>query len=148
MKKKLVIIFALFLAACSNNANQADSKPAVDADAGQKVASAAQANVFASYPPAQTMDLIKQRKDLLIIDVRSPDELREGKIENSTLIPFWDIMKGNYTIPQDRPLLLICAVGGRSYAAMQILAQKGYKEIYNLQGGISAWKQANLPLVY
>ena len=147
MKKKLVIIFALFLAAaCSNNANQADSKPATDV--GPQVAGVAQANVFASYTPAQTMELIKQKKDLLIIDVRSPDELREGKIENSTLIPFWDIMKGNYTIPQDRPLLLICAVGGRSYAAMQILAQKGYKEIYNLQGGISAWKQANLPLVY
>jgi rhodanese-related sulfurtransferase len=146
MKKKLVVIFALFLAACSSNANQSDSKPA--ADSGQNAASASQSNVFASYTPAQTMDLIKQKKDLLIIDVRSPEELREGKIENSTLIPFFDILKGNYNIPQGRPLLLICAVGGRSYAAMQILAQKGYKEIYNLQGGISAWKQANLPLVY
>jgi rhodanese-related sulfurtransferase len=104
--------------------------------------------VGTSYPPAQVMGLIRQNKDLLIIDVRSPDELQEGKIENSTLIPLMDIMTGNYTIPQDRPLLVYCATGGRSYAAMQILANKGYKEIYNLQGGISAWKLANLPLVY
>ncbi len=155
MKKKLVVMFVLFLtAACSNNNTQADSKPV--AEAGQNVAASAQpnaaapaqANVFASIPPAQTMELIKQKKDLLIIDVRSPEELREGRIENSILIPFWDIMKGNFNIPQNRPLLLICAVGGRSYAAMQILSQKGYTEIYNLQGGIAAWKQANLPLVY
>ena len=57
-------------------------------------------------------------------------------------------MTGNYTIPQDRPLLLYCATGGRSYAAMQILARNGYIEIYNLQDGVSAWKQTNLPLVY
>jgi rhodanese-related sulfurtransferase len=146
MKKKLVILFALFVAACSNNANQPEAKTAAAAD--QSAATTSQQERYLSYSPAQTMDLIKQKKDLLIIDVRSPEELREGKIENSTLIPFMEIMRGNYTIPQDRPLLLICAVGGRSYAAMQILSHKGYKEIYNLQGGIGAWKQANLPLVY
>ena len=149
MKKRFIVLVALFLAACSNNSNQTEAKPAAGAPpAGQGAASTSQAEVFATYPPAQTMDLIKQKKDLLIIDVRSPEELREGKIENSTLIPFMDIMRGNFTIPQGRPLLLICAVGGRSYAAMQILSRKGYKEIYNLQGGIAAWKQANLPLVY
>ena len=141
-------MFALFLFACSNtnSADQPTAKPS--AETAQKTASPTESTVYTSYSPAQTMELIKQKKDLLIIDVRSPEELREGKIENSTLIPFMDIMKGNYTIPQDRPLLLICAIGGRSYAAMQILSHKGYKEIYNLQGGVSAWKQANLPLVY
>ena len=148
MKKKLVVVLALFLFACSkgNNADQPGVKPT--AGSGQKAAATADSAAYTSFSPAQTMDLIKQKKDLFIIDVRSPEELREGKIENSTLIPFMDIMKGNYTIPEDRPLLLICAVGGRSYAAMQILSHKGYKEIYNLQGGIAAWKQANLPLVY
>lgn len=146
MKKKLVVIGVLFLAACSGNANQKDSQP--KDGGGQAQLSQAESTAYTSYSPVQTMELIKQKQDLVIIDVRSPEELKEGKIENSTLIPFFDIMRGNYTIPQDRPLLLICAVGGRSYAAMQILAQKGYKEIYNLQGGIAAWKQAQLPLVY
>ncbi|MEI6828089.1 MAG: rhodanese-like domain-containing protein [Desulfuromonadales bacterium] len=107
-----------------------------------------ESTVYTSYSPAQTFELIKQRKGLLIIDVRSPEELREGKIKNSLLIPLVDIMTGNYNIPRGRPLLLYCATGGRSYAAMQILARNGYMEIYNLQGGISAWKEANLPLVY
>ena len=107
-----------------------------------------ESTVYTSYSPTQTLELIKQRKDLLIIDVRSPEELQEGKIKNSLLIPVVDIMTGNYKIPRGRPLLLYCATGGRSYAAMQILARNGYIEIYNLQGGVSAWKQANLPLVY
>ena len=59
-----------------------------------------------------------------------------------------DIMRGKYSIPRDRPLLLVCAVGGRSYAAMQILASKGYHELYNVSGGIAAWKQAKLPFVF
>jgi len=148
MKKKLILL-ALFLSACSNSpADQPTAKAGANQPAAQGAQAQAQAQVSASYSPAQTMELIKQKKDLVIIDVRSPQELREGKIEGSTLIPFMDIMKGNFSIPQGRPLLLICAVGGRSYAAMQILAHKGYKEIYNLQGGVAAWKQANLPLIY
>jgi len=148
MKKKLILL-ALFLSACSNSpADQPPAKAGANQPAAQGAQAQAQAQVSASYSPAQTMELIKQKKDLVIIDVRSPQELREGKIEGSTLIPFMDIMKGNFSIPQGRPLLLICAVGGRSYAAMQILAHKGYKEIYNLQGGVAAWKQANLPLIY
>ncbi len=103
---------------------------------------------YATLPPAETVELIQQKQNLLIIDVRSPGELQEGKIENSILIPVTYIMTGNYTIPKNRPLLLYCATGGRSYAAMQILAHNGYTEIYNLQGGIAAWKQAKLPLVY
>ena len=107
-----------------------------------------ESTIHISYSPAETFDLINQRSDLCIIDVRSSGELREGKIENSTLIPITDIIAGNYIIPKDRPLLLYCATGGRSYAAMQLLAQNSYREIYNMHGGISAWKQANLPLVY
>ena len=69
---------------------------------------------YVTLSPAETMTLIQQKKNLLIIDVRSPNELQEGKIENSILIPVTYIMTGNYTIPRDRPLLLYCAVGGRS----------------------------------
>lgn len=115
---------------------------------GQSAPAPAAGPIFLTTTPAQTMDLIQKRKELQLVDVRSPQELREGSIEGSTLLPFWNIMKGEFNLPKDRPILLICAVGGRSYAAGQILAQKGYKEIYNLQGGIDAWKRAGLPLKY
>ena len=58
------------------------------------------------------------------------------------------IIKGTQRPPQDKPILLICAVGGRSLALGQIMSKNGWNEIYNLKGGISAWKEAELPLKY
>ena len=55
---------------------------------------------------------------------------------------------GAITLPKDKPLLLVCAVGGRSYAVAQVLQHQGYGELYNLNGGIAAWKEAGLPLQY
>jgi len=103
---------------------------------------------FKSVSPAEAAKMIETRKDLLMIDVRSPDELKEGYIEGSELVPFWDIAKGKKVLPKDKPILLICAVGGRSFTLGQALANEGWPEIYNLSGGISAWKKSGLPLKY
>jgi len=102
--------------------------------------------IFRSLSPQEAKALIEQRSDLELIDVREPQELSEGSIPGSQLVPFRDIAQGRLTLPKDRPLLLICAVGGRSYMVGQYFSRNGYPEIYNLSGGISAWKQAGLPL--
>jgi rhodanese-related sulfurtransferase len=105
-----------------------------------------QAAVFRSLSPQEAKSLIETRKDLVLVDVRSPQELYEGSIPGSQLIPFGELAQGRMTLPTGKPLLLICAVGGRSYAVGQYFSGKGYGEIYNLAGGISAWKAAGLPL--
>ena len=92
--------------------------------------------------------MIEKRKDLLVIDVRGQDELQEGYIAGSILMPLWDIIKGTQRPPKDKPILLICAVGGRSLALGQLMSRNGWNEVYNLKGGISAWKEAKLPLQY
>lgn len=102
--------------------------------------------IFRSLSPQEAKALIETRKDLALVDVRSPEELREGSISGSRLIPFTELAKGRMTLPAGKPLLLICAVGGRSFAVGRYFSGKGYGEIYNLQGGISAWKAAGLPL--
>lgn len=158
--KKIALVFVVLLAlnACSKNENEKKASSSINPPSSTAVTaqsvSSSQAlkqemkRVYASITPAETQQLIQQRKDLLIVDVRSPEELKEGKIKDSQLVPFWNIMKGQHQLPRDRPLLLVCAVGGRSYGAMQILSKQGYPEIYNLKGGISAWKNSRLPLVY
>ena len=105
-----------------------------------------QTSVFRSLSPQEAKSLIETRKDLVLVDVRSPQELYEGSIPGSQLIPFGELAQGRMTLPTGQPLLLICAVGGRSYAVGQYFSGKGYGEIYNLAGGISAWKAAGLPL--
>ena len=85
---------------------------------------------FKTVTPQEAKNMIENRNDLLLIDVRGQDELIEGYIAGSTLI------------------LLICAVGGRSLALGQLMSKNGWDEVYNLKGGISAWKDARLPVKY
>lgn len=104
------------------------------------------ASRFASISPLAAKTLIETRKDLQLIDCRSPEEFRTGALPGSTLIPFWEFTKGNYSLEKDKPILLVCAVGGRSLAVGQLLATKGYREVYNLRGGLEAWIEQRVPL--
>ena len=106
------------------------------------------APLFKTVTPDEARQMIDSRKDLLLLDVRGADELSAGYIEGSTLIPLWDIIKGTQRPPKNKPILLICAVGGRSLALGKLMSKNGWPEIYNLKGGISAWKEAKLPLKY
>ena len=107
-----------------------------------------QDHFFKTVTPQEAQKMIENRNDLLLIDVRGQDELNEGYIEGSTLMPLWDIIKGTQRPPKNKPILLICAVGGRSLALGQLMSKNGWNEVYNLKGGISAWKDAHLPLKY
>jgi rhodanese-related sulfurtransferase len=103
---------------------------------------------FKTVTPQEAKNMIESRDDLLLIDVRGQDELSQGYIQGSTMMPLWDIIKGTQRPPKDKPILLICAVGGRSLALGQIMSKSGWNEVYNLKGGISAWKEAHLPVKY
>ena len=141
MKKAVFFaLFALFLAFLSTQAVPAAQQqfPGLESST----------PLFKTITPGEAQQLIDNRKDLLLVDVRGADELSEGYIEGSTLIPLWDILKGNQRPPKDKPILLICAVGGRSLALGKLMSKNGWPEIYNLKGGISAWKEAKLPVKY
>lgn len=101
---------------------------------------------FRTITPLEAKSLIETRRDLLLVDVRSPEEFQGGTLPGATLIPFWDFAKGRYDLPRDKPILLICAVGGRSLACGQLLASQGYREVYNLKGGLDAWVEQGVPL--
>lgn len=148
MKRVLVFALSLLLVACSggNETNKVGAKETKSVNSSQ--VGQAQANIFQSIDASQSVALMKNKKNLLILDVRSPPELKEGKIKDSILVPFWDIAKGRYQVPTDKPILLVCAVGGRSYAIGQMLHKKGYPEVYNLSGGISGWKKSGMSVVY
>jgi rhodanese-related sulfurtransferase len=99
-----------------------------------------------SLRPEEARDLIDRDKDLLVIDVRSPSEFGQGALEGSRNIPFISILEGRHTLPKNRPILLVCSIGGRSYAAGQILLERGHRKVFNLDGGLAAWQKAGLPV--
>ena len=104
--------------------------------------------IFRSISPADAMRMLQQRDDIVFLDVRTPEERSRGYIPGSQLVSFNDVAMGKLPIPKDKPVLLVCAVGGRSYFAGQMLSTKGYKEVYNLSGGVKKWYQSGLPLTH
>lgn len=104
--------------------------------------------IFRSITPQEAMRMLQSRDDIIFLDVRTPKERSRGYIPGSQLVAFNDIAMGKVPLPKEKPILLVCAVGGRSYFAGQVLSKKGYKEVYNLSGGVKKWYQSGLPLTF
>lgn len=90
--------------------------------------------------------LIDRTPNLYILDVRTPDEYRQVRMKNSVLIPLSDLERRVGEIPKNRPILVICAVGARSKSASELLAGRGYREVYHLNDGLVGWYRAGLPV--
>ncbi|UCG13631.1 MAG: sulfurtransferase [Deltaproteobacteria bacterium] len=75
-----------------------------------------------------------------LLDVRQPSEYEEAHIPGAKLIPLPELHHSVKGLPPDRPIIVHCAVGGRSRVAAQLLSGLGFKEVYNLKGGIKAWQ--------
>ncbi|MDR2123014.1 MAG: FAD-dependent oxidoreductase [Flavobacteriaceae bacterium] len=81
-------------------------------------------------------------KDIFILDVRTSDEYALGTIKNAVNIPLDELRNHMDKLPKDKKIVVLCAVGLRGYIAYRILAQNGFKNIYNLSGGIKTYQNA------
>lgn len=79
------------------------------------------------------------RNGAILIDVRSPQEYKEGHISGAICIPEYNIQREIKTkIPNiEQQIIVYCDIGGRSKTAQRKLKRMGYKEVYNLYQGIS-----------
>jgi rhodanese-related sulfurtransferase/rubrerythrin len=77
-----------------------------------------------------------------LLDVRQPWEYEEDHIPGAKLVPLGDLKEGTQDLDPEKPTLVYCAVGGRSRVAAQLLSGRGFKEVYNLSGGIKAFRGA------
>lgn len=82
-------------------------------------------------------------KDAIIIDVRTPEEFKSGKITKSTNINVasFDFMKKVETLNREKDILVYCRSGARSSRAAKMLTKLGFTKVYNLSGGVMAWQQ-------
>ena len=79
-------------------------------------------------------DSIVSRKDVTLLDVRTPEEFQRGHIEGFLNIPVDELREGLSKLDKSKPVYVICQSGLRSYIASRILAGNGY-EAYNFSGG-------------
>ena len=80
-----------------------------------------------------------ETRDLVLIDIRTPEEVAQGGIPNALHIPMHLLPLRLAELPRDRDVVLYCRSGARSYHACQYLAQQGMRNAINLRGGIIAW---------
>ncbi|WP_051412201.1 rhodanese-like domain-containing protein [Halonatronum saccharophilum] len=81
-----------------------------------------------------------KKEDVLLLDVRTRREYKEGHIPNSLNIPLAEL-KGNLNrIDKDKDIIAICASGARSKRATQELMSAGYDKVKNMSGGMISWQ--------
>jgi len=91
--------------------------------------------------------MLSSNKDYFILDVRSKEEFDSGHIEGAYLLPVSELENRLAELPQDKPIIVYCRSGSRSTSAANILLEKGFKEIFNMTGGITEWQSKGFPVV-
>jgi rhodanese-related sulfurtransferase len=87
-------------------------------------------------------NLIQTKKDLIILDVRTPAEVSEGVIPNAIIINIADpeFDKKVSALDKSKEVLVYCKAGGRSAKACKVMESKGFKALYNMKDGYDGWK--------
>ncbi len=100
-----------------------------------------------SVPEIDVHELARRRQEgAVVIDVRNPDEYERGHVPGAILMPLGDVPDRIGEVPTDRPVFVVCAMGGRSRKAAEFLAANGV-DATNVAGGTVAWIDAGHPVV-
>ena len=124
MKQSILSLFVLLLMACQGGAQSGKTISA-----------------------AEFMQKLASTRNEYLLDVRTPGEFNEEHLNNAVNIDYnaADFEAQIKKLDKSRPVFLYCLSGGRSGSAVSVLAANGFKEIYNMQGGIMQWRAAKFP---
>ncbi|OGK82586.1 MAG: molybdopterin biosynthesis protein MoeB [Candidatus Rokubacteria bacterium GWC2_70_16] len=105
--------------------------------------------VIPEQGPAELKKRLDAGEPVVVVDVRDPDEYRDGHIEGSANISrgFLEFRIGTVAPEPSTPIVLYCQTGLRSVLAARQLKELGYERVVNLQGGFQKWAQSGLPVV-
>jgi phage shock protein E len=101
-------------------------------------------------PAATAADLLASPPaDLVVLDVRTPEEFAEGHLAGAEILDFYraDFTDRLAELDQDVPYLLYCRSGNRSGQALAMMRELGFTDVTEIEGGVISWSQLGLPLV-
>lgn len=99
---------------------------------------------FYRIDPEDAKQLIDEGK-LTIVDVREPSEYAVDHLANAELIPLNSFLRNPGRV-QGSGVLFVCEMGQRSAVAAEMAAAVGIAEVYNLEGGMNAWRGKGYPV--
>ncbi len=97
--------------------------------------------------PAEAVQCMNRDKGV-VIDVCSATEFAQSHVKGAVNVPLDELESRLASTVKNKntPLILVCAAGTRSKRAQAVAQKLGYVQVHSLQGGLKAWKEANLPL--
>ena len=91
------------------------------------------------------IDLMDDKDNLILLDVREKKERSDGYLEGDKHIPLSSVKDQLGSLDKNKKVLVYCRTGSRSGHIAGLLTRNGFEKVYNLKGGINAWKRAKLP---
>lgn len=97
--------------------------------------------------PQQFKEMMNDERTI-VIDVRTPEEMTKGVIGKPKKINYRnsDFKELLLALDKSKTYLVYCKSGGRSGKTKQLMDDNGFDSVYDLQGGITAWEEAGLPV--
>ncbi len=138
-----LIVGTLALTACTSTANSAENTTPATVAAqqngrpeGLKTVNAEEARI-----------LLEKQKNVVILDVRTPQEYAAGHLKNATLLNKYepDFEAKIQALDRTQPYLVYCAAGGRSGETFQLMKQLGFEQVYDAKG-FESLKKAGIPV--
>ena len=86
----------------------------------------------------EMQDLLRSNENIILLDVRSPQEFEEGHLEGAINIPTYELNYKAHIMLENKDSIIIayCTLGIRSKKAIKVLKKLGYKNLYHLESGI------------
>lgn len=96
---------------------------------------------------AEVHQTLESGKDIQLLDVRTAEEFNEGHVAGAMNVSVTDegFEEGVVSLNKEKPIYVYCRSGKRSAKAAEILSELGFKVIYDVEGGITAWRNAGFP---
>lgn len=95
----------------------------------------------------QELQAMQAQGAIQLVDVRNDDEVAHGIIAGAKHIVLQSLPMRWNELNDDAPIVIYCHSGVRSAHACEYLAQQGFEQLYNLQGGVLAWGRAGMTFV-
>lgn len=89
---------------------------------------------------------ITSSTDHILVDVRTKGEYKDGHLPNAINIPLNELNKRMAEIPENKPIIVVCASGNRSKSGASKLVSAGYENVSNLKGGTMTWMMTGNPI--
>lgn len=114
----------------------------------QNVFAQAKNEMITNVSVAEFKGIMDSLKDEIVVDLRTPEELKQGKIAGAIVIDYFgaDFEPALQKLNKNKVYLLYCAGGGRSGDTAELMSKMGFKKVYNLEPGFNGWMKQKMPV--